>query len=140
MAENGTYAAKVPVSRRVGRLLADARELFALAGVLRGLDSASARRLLEARGTVGPAHAPGRPRVRILYRLLRLLGLDPDQLREANPGLLRNLECTCDGCDHRDRCESDYENGSARTTYQNYCPNAAKLDVLRFTQAGEQAS
>jgi hypothetical protein len=140
MAESGTYDENAPVSHRVGRLFTELRELFALARALRGLDSSSARRLLEARGMIGPADLAAGAGVRILYRLMRLLGLDRHRLGEADPGLLQDLERTCDGCGHRDRCESDHENGSARTTYQNYCPNAAKLDALRFAQVGDRAA
>jgi hypothetical protein len=135
MAGSPTFDEPRPVSSRVRDAPASWRDLLVLARELRGLDPVSARRLLEARGLIGPDDASLAPRVRILYRLLGVLGISRVQLGRSDPALLRAMESTCDGCTESGRCESDHENGYARATYRSYCPNAAKLDTLRFANA-----
>jgi hypothetical protein len=132
MAGSRTFDRPQSLSSQIRGALANWRDLLVLARELRGLDPERARRLLEARGLIGPDDASLGPRVRILYRLLRLLGINSGALGDSDPALLRDLESTCDGCTERRRCESDHENGYARATYHNDCPNAAKLDALRF--------
>jgi hypothetical protein len=119
------------------RVVAEPRawaEFLAAARALKGLDPAGARRVLEARGLIGPEEVVTGPRARLLRRLMGRLGLDAAQIERADPALLRDLEGVCEGCDRRERCEHDHETGLARATYQACCPNAAKLDALRFAK------
>lgn len=95
----------------------------------------TARRILEERGLIDGPHwqVPARARaaVRILYRLMRSLGLDPAQVAAAEPQLMRTMQRACIACGERPRCEQALERCTSRSTYQDFCPNAARIDALR---------
>lgn len=112
------------------------RDSLELALELRRRDPETARRILEERGLIDgpnwrvPAHA--RVAVRLLSRLMRSLGLDPERVAVAEPQVMRTMQRACIACGARSRCEQAFERGQSRSTYQDFCPNAARLDALRL--------
>ena len=109
-----------------------------LAHELKGLNSDQARALLEKRGLItGPNwQLPEAVRipVRLLWRMMRSLGLDPEALSRAHPETMRDLQRACDSCGKRTRCEREHELGQAHATYQSFCPNARAFDRLGHDQ------
>jgi hypothetical protein len=66
-----------------------------------------------------------------LSRLLRALGVDPDELASIDPAMMRGLERICITCGHKDQCEHDLAaGGAAESCYNDYCPNAMSLNAL----------
>lgn len=88
--------------------------------------------LLEA-SAAGPA--PLGPeavaKVRSIANLMRSLNLDPEALLQREPETMRELEAACLGCTERGRCTRELWAGTAANTYQDFCPNAARIDRLR---------
>ena len=115
------------------------RANFELAHELKGLDSDQARLLLERRGLIaGPnwqLPAAARIPVRLLWRLMRSLGLDPEAVDREHPETMADLQRACAACGARSRCEREHELGQSRATYQSFCPNAPTLDRLRHRAA-----
>ncbi|MGO9702235.1 MAG: hypothetical protein ACLPX7_23580 [Xanthobacteraceae bacterium] len=66
-----------------------------------------------------------------LPRLLRALGVDPDELKFVDPAIMRSLERICITCSHKDQCRHDLSAGTAaQSSYTDYCPNAVALNAL----------
>lgn len=64
-----------------------------------------------------------------LPRLLRALGVDPDQHIDA--GMMRGLERICITCGNKNWCEHDLAAGTAaQGSYNDYCPNAKTLNAI----------
>jgi hypothetical protein len=112
------------------------RDNLDLALELRRCNPETARRILEERGLIDGPHwqvpAAGRVAVRLLSRLMRSLGLDPVHVAATNPKLMRTMQQACIACGARQRCEQAFERAQVRSTYQEFCPNAAQLDDLRL--------
>jgi hypothetical protein len=112
------------------------REALDLAIELKRCDPETARRILEERGLIEgphwqvPAHA--RVAVRMLYRLMGVLGIDPQHVNATEPQMMRKMQRVCISCPMRSRCEQAFERCESRSTYQDFCPNAAPLDALRL--------
>ena len=121
---------------RVLETLSGLRDNLQLAHEIGRSDPETARRILEERGLIDGPHwrVPERARaaVGILYRLMRSLSLDPAQVAAAEPQLMRTMQRACIACGARARCEQAFERCAARGTYQDFCPNAARLDALRI--------
>jgi hypothetical protein len=138
-----TAHALTPSPGLLGRLFDGIARLSAnldLAHELKGLNSDQARVLLERRGQItGPnwqLPEAARIQVRLLSRLMRSLGLDPDAVSRAAPQTMRGLQRACASCGERSRCEHEHELGQAHATYHSFCPNAPTLDRLRAEGAG----
>jgi hypothetical protein len=121
---------------RVLAAISGIRENLELAYEIGRSDPDTARRILEERGLIDGPHwqvpARARPAVRLLYWLMRSLSLDPTKVMAAEPQLMRAMQRTCMTCGARSRCEQAFERGQSRSTYQDFCPNAAQLDALRL--------
>jgi transcriptional regulator with XRE-family HTH domain len=71
-----------------------------------------------------------------LPKLLRALGVDPQQLRSDRKGTLRDLQRICITCGHKAQCKHELATGTAANHYHDYCPNAVSIDELfRLRQA-----
>jgi len=88
--------------------------------------------LLEA-NAAGPAPLGPKAaaKVRSIANLMRSLNLDPEALLQREPKTMRELEAACLGCTERGRCRRELWVGTAANTYQDFCPNAARIDRLR---------
>jgi hypothetical protein len=70
----------------------------------------------------------------LLYDRLRELGLDRQDLANAGPAVVRDLEHTCAMCQSQRRCAKDlapHEAGAGRT----YCGNETTLQALKDDKA-----
>ena len=67
----------------------------------------------------------------MLSRMLDALDIDQSKLREIRPALLRSLERVCSQCDELRECRRAIDHRSARSTYQQFCPNSETLRELR---------
>jgi len=66
-----------------------------------------------------------------LQRLLRALGVDPNELASIDPATMRSMERICITCGHKRQCEHDLARGTAADScYTDYCPNALSLNEL----------
>jgi hypothetical protein len=66
----------------------------------------------------------------LLQRRLKLLNLDPEDIRALSPLLLRDLERTCGLCGEKARCSADMADGSDPVGWESYCPNSGTLRTL----------
>ena len=59
------------------------------------------------------------------------LGLDAEQIRHAEPQVMRDLERVCAHCTSGTRCERDLDWTDKDRAWRDYCPNVATLDALK---------
>jgi hypothetical protein len=64
----------------------------------------------------------------LLPRRLASLGLDDDEIADATPGLLRDMERVCSFCGSKRRCAQDLD--LIGPPWPAYCPNAGTLHEL----------
>lgn len=64
----------------------------------------------------------------LLRHMLAALNYDPAIVPAK---LLHDLQRVCTNGNHKTRCTRDLVSGCANTTYQDYCPNAEMLRMLR---------
>lgn len=81
--------------------------------------------------------AKGPDAANLLGKLLVKLCVDPVQLANANPAVMRDLQRLCVVCGHKERCRHELSDGTAAEHYQEYCPNAFTLDAL-FKQSPDK--
>jgi len=65
-----------------------------------------------------------------LQRMLAALHVDPAALAQHNPLVLRDLQRLCVMCADKQRCEHEFDTGTAAEHFHEYCPNAYTLDAL----------
>lgn len=65
-----------------------------------------------------------------LPSLMRAVGLDNEEVEREHLDDLRDMQIVCSVCDARSRCRSNLRNGTARSSYGLYCPNAHILRRL----------
>lgn len=71
-----------------------------------------------------------------LERLMCALALDPEDTEIVNPGAVtRDMSLVCSGCLMINRCRRELEAGSARYSFNEYCPNALTLNALLEEQS-----
>lgn len=71
-----------------------------------------------------------------LERLMCALALDPEDTEITNPGAItRDMSLMCSGCLMINRCRRELEAGSARYSFNEYCPNALTLNALLDEQS-----
>jgi hypothetical protein len=74
--------------------------------------------------------AKGPDAAKLLEKLLIKLSVDPAQLANANPAIMRDLQRLCVFCGQKARCQHELREGTAAEHYREYCPNAFTLDAL----------
>jgi hypothetical protein len=67
----------------------------------------------------------------MLSKMLEALDIEQSRLRKIRPALLRSLERVCSQCDELRECRRAINQRSARSTYQQFCPNSETLRELR---------
>jgi hypothetical protein len=83
--------------------------------------------------------ARGPDAARLLEKLLIKLDVDPGQLANTNPAIMRDLQRLCIFCGQKERCQHELSKGTAAEHYREYCPNAFTLDAL-FRQNADPAA
>jgi hypothetical protein len=76
---------------------------------------------------IGPAIAS---RDALLEKMMQARGLDPDTVRHAFAGVLREMEVTCARCRDAGVCQRALAAGTAAAYCHEFCGNAAALDSL----------
>jgi hypothetical protein len=71
----------------------------------------------------------------LLNRRMAALRIDPDRVGSLDPFMLRDLQRLCTTCTNRKRCARDLADAAGdlaenRQDWQDYCPNAATLNML----------
>jgi len=66
----------------------------------------------------------------LLNRRLRLLGIDPEQLRRAEPAVSQDLARCCTLCGSKSRCAKDMARDPGAAGWKSYCPNEPTLAAL----------
>jgi hypothetical protein len=67
---------------------------------------------------------------RLLYQMLRALGVNPKRLAGQDAVVMRDLQRLCVNCGYKRQCEHDLSEGKGAENYQEYCPNAYTLSLL----------
>jgi hypothetical protein len=65
-----------------------------------------------------------------LPKLLRALGVDPQQLASESPEKMRDLQRLCITCGDKAQCRHDISAGTIATHYRDYCPNAMSIEAI----------
>jgi hypothetical protein len=113
---------------RLVRAVQDWREVAVLSGKLSRLDGERARTLLEREGWI--ASAQPNAGVQILWRLMRTLG---HQCRPAARDKPQDIDSARDhlrSVQQQVRCEQALADGSAASTYREFCPNGAAIEAM----------
>jgi uncharacterized protein YjiS (DUF1127 family) len=72
--------------------------------------------------------------------LLRLYGLDPEAIEDAEPHTFRDMQLNCAMCDVKGRCQRDLKHEAGLGTFAAYCPNAAEMHALATAPAQPKAA
>ncbi len=67
----------------------------------------------------------------LMDKMMRARGLDPDAVRHAFSGLMREMEVTCSRCRETNVCRREFDSGTAALYCHDFCPNAEAMDDLR---------
>jgi hypothetical protein len=67
----------------------------------------------------------------LLNRRLRLLGIDPEQLRRREPAVAQDLARCCALCGSKSRCARDLAREPSGGHWRTYCPNKSTLEMLQ---------
>jgi hypothetical protein len=99
------------------------------------LDAAEAEHIAREFGlTASELSAISRSGARVaelLHRMMRVNGLSYEELRQAHPDVVRDLEIHCSLCSEKKRCRRELESGAAPEGFTEYCPNAPTFVELQ---------
>jgi hypothetical protein len=70
----------------------------------------------------------------LLNRRLKVLGIDPQQLRRHEPAAAQDLARCCALCARKTQCASDLSSKPGSSDWKNYCPNEHTLAALTSPQ------
>ena len=74
----------------------------------------------------------------LLFRRMTKLDLDPNEVAECEPRTFGELQKACALCDSYEKCDWNLTHSDDRA-WQDYCPNAAALNILNAQQQLEAA-
>jgi hypothetical protein len=66
----------------------------------------------------------------LLNKLLRAIGIEPNELAHHDPLVMRDLQRLCSTCGFKRQCEFDLANGESADNFREYCPNTFTIDAL----------
>lgn len=66
----------------------------------------------------------------LLLKMLAALGVDPKALNDKEPLVMRDLQRLCTTCADKGRCSHELADGTAKTHFHEFCPNAFTIDAL----------
>ncbi|PPQ35974.1 DUF6455 family protein [Rhodopila globiformis] len=66
----------------------------------------------------------------LMKQMMLARGLDPDVVRLAFSGVMRDIEVTCARCRDARACQRELAAGSAAEHCHEFCPNAPVMDEL----------
>ncbi len=65
-----------------------------------------------------------------MNEMMRAQGLDPEAVRAAFGGLVRDMELTCALCPNPALCRRRLADGTAMDRADEFCPNAGAMEAL----------
>jgi hypothetical protein len=113
---------RAAASRELAELRACSQDQ--LAELARDVGATSVEELVELVRR-GPAS------VQQLSELAAILGIPLEDVRKAEPLLVRELEACCGHCGEKGRCRAELDDGTAQEHFGEFCPNAEALAALR---------
>lgn len=69
----------------------------------------------------------------LLYRRLKVLGMDAETLNTKMPEVMRDMQRCCSECNVKRRCTGDLD-ASDDSRWRDYCPNAETVALLKVLQ------
>lgn len=66
----------------------------------------------------------------LMDQMMRSRGLEPDSVRQAFSGLVRDMELTCALCPSPALCRRRLADGTAGERSDEFCPNASTMETL----------
>lgn len=66
-----------------------------------------------------------------MLALMKLLNIDAEEVRLAEPAEFRAMHVTCAYCTEKSRCRRELADGSAANDFPAYCGNAEDLNAMR---------
>lgn len=88
---------------------------------------------LQAISRKGPGSAEN------LQKMLAALHIDRKAVDQGSPAVLRDLQRLCVTCGNKQRCEHEFDVGTAAEHFHEYCPNSYTLDALLKQDAEHEA-
>ena len=73
---------------------------------------------------------PGPESINLLLRRMFVLDLDRNEVARTDPQIFQELQATCVKCESRRQCAFDLAHYPDNDSWQDYCPNVAKLKML----------
>jgi hypothetical protein len=70
-----------------------------------------------------------------LKKVMLARGLDPDAVRRAFGGVMRDMEVTCAHCRAAGVCQRELKDNTAAAHCHDFCPNAGVIDEMLDVQA-----
>ena len=68
--------------------------------------------------------------MKLMDKMMRARNLDPEAVRRAFRGVVRDMEVTCARCRDSGTCRLELEAGTAGTHSHDFCGNAGTMDDL----------
>jgi hypothetical protein len=65
-----------------------------------------------------------------LRKMLLALSVNPQDVSNADPAAMRDLQRVCIVCGQKRRCQHELARGTAAEHFREFCPNAYTLDAL----------
>jgi hypothetical protein len=132
--DNFGYQGLEYVFASIARWINNYREAFSTAGQLAECAPEEVARISRDL-MIGPAELAGLARkgpeaAKLLPKMLLALGVDPKNLEDNNPAVLRDLQRLCITCGYKRSCEHALGDGKAADNYHDFCPNAFTLEAL----------
>jgi hypothetical protein len=73
----------------------------------------------------------------LLYWRMNEIKLDPKEITQADPQVMRDLQRVCTVCGSKRRCEHELAKKPSDPAWQKYCPNATTLSALVIERAAK---
>jgi hypothetical protein len=74
-----------------------------------------------------------------LQKMLAALHIDRKTVDQGSPAVLRDLQRLCVTCGNKQRCEHEFDAGTAAEHFHEFCPNSYTLDALLQQNAEPEA-
>jgi Family of unknown function (DUF6455) len=132
--DNFGYPGLEFVFASIARWINNYREAFSTAGQLAECAPEEVARISRDL-MIRPTELAGLARkgpeaAKLLPKMLVALGVDPKNLEDNDPAVIRDLQRLCITCGYKRTCEHALSEGKAADDYHDFCPNAFTLEAL----------
>lgn len=66
-----------------------------------------------------------------MLEMMKALNIDPASVQSADPHLYHDMQIACAECGSKKTCRKHFKDGTAPSTYNDYCVNAEMMSELR---------